>query len=145
MNNKKNIQGFLYILPSLVLILIFSVIPILMNVYFSFTKYNVIQALEWNGLANYKRLIEDHYVVDSLKNTLVYTAVTVPLQTIGALALAAVIANFFRNKFGDFVKGSLFVPTIASGILIGTLWFLFLAHRGVVNEILNLFHIPSVT
>lgn len=145
MHKKKNIQGFLYILPSLVLILIFSVIPILMNVYFSFTKYNVIQAPEWTGLANYKRLIEDHYVVDSLKNTLVYTAVTVPLQTIGALALAAVIANFFRNKFGNFVKGSLFVPTIASGILIGTLWFLFLAHRGVVNEILNLFHIPSVT
>ncbi len=145
MYKKKDIQGFLYILPSFLLILTFSVIPILMNVYFSFTKYNVIQAPEWIGLANYARLLKDHYVIDSLKNTLVYTIITVPLQTVGALILAAVIAGFFQNKFGNFIKGSLFVPTIASGILIGTLWFLFLAPRGVVNEIINLFHLPSVT
>lgn len=144
MRRKKNIQGFLYILPSFILILTFSVIPIVMNVYFSFTKYNVIQAPEWIGLANYTRMFKDHYIADSLKNTLVYTLVTVPLQTVGALVLAAVIAEFFKNKFGDFVKGSLFVPTIASGILIGTLWFLFLAPRGVVNEVLNLVHLPSV-
>lgn len=145
MRNKKNIQGFLYILPSFFLILIFSIIPILMNVYFSLTKYNVIQAPEWVGLANYSRLIKDHYVIDSLRNTLVYTVITVPLQTIGSLILAAIIAGCFKNKFGNFVKGSLFVPTIASGILVGTLWFLFLAPRGIVNEIINLFHLPSVT
>lgn len=145
MGKKKKFQGFLYILPSFILILTFSVIPILMNVYFSFTKYNVIQPPEWVGLANYARMLQDHYVVDSLRNTLVYTLITVPLQTIGALVLAAVAAGFFKNKFGNFVKGSLFVPTIASGILIGTLWFLFLAPRGVVNEILNLVHLPSVT
>ena len=145
MKAKKNIKGALYVLPSFVLILIFSIIPILMNAYFSFTKYNVIQSPQWIGLANYARMIKDHYVVDSLRNTLVYTAITVPLQTAGALVLGAVIASFFKNKLGNFVKGSLFVPTIASGILIGTLWFLFLAPRGVVNEILNLFHLPSVT
>lgn len=145
MRKNKNIRGFFYILPSFFLILIFSIIPILMNIYFSFTKYNVIQTPEWIGLANYARLLKDHYVIDSLRNTLVYTVVTVPLQTAGALVLAAVIAGFFKNKFGNFVKGSLFVPTIASGILIGTLWFLFLAPRGVINEILNLVHLPSVT
>lgn len=145
MRKKKNIQGFLYILPSFILILTFSVIPILMNVYFSFTKYNVIQAPEWIGLANYARMFRDHYVADSLRNTLVYTLITVPLQTVSALVLAAVIAGFFKNKFGNFVKGSLFVPTIASGILIGTMWFLFLAPRGVANEVLNLIHLPSVT
>lgn len=145
MKKKKDISGFLYILPSFVLILIFSLIPILMNVYFSFTKYNVFQPPEWVGLQNYARLVKDYYVVDSLRNTLIYTLITVPLQTIGSLILAAVIAGFFRNRLGQFVKGSLFVPTIASGILIGTLWFLFLAPRGVINEILNMVHIPSVT
>lgn len=145
MRKKRNIQGFLYILPSFVLILVFSIIPILMNIYYSFTKYNVIQAPEWIGMANYGRLLGDHYVIDSLRNTLVYTAITVPIQTIGALVLGAVIASFFKNKMGNFVKGALFVPTIVSGILIGTLWFLFLAPRGVVNELLNVVHLPSVT
>lgn len=142
---KKNFRGFLYILPSFTLILIFSVIPILMNIYFSFTKYNIIQTPEWIGLANYSRMIQDYYVKDSLKNTIVYTLITVPFQTIGALLIAAILAELFRNKFGNFVKSSLFVPTVASGILVGTLWFLFLAPRGVVNEVLNFFHFPSIT
>ena len=49
---KEAAQGFLYILPSLVLILVFSVVPILMSLYFSFTKYNVLQPPQWTGLDN---------------------------------------------------------------------------------------------
>ena len=52
---KEAAQGFLYILPSLVLILVFSVVPILMSLYFSFTKYNVLQPPQWTGLDNYIR------------------------------------------------------------------------------------------
>ena len=59
---KEAAQGFLYILPSLVLILVFSVVPILMSLYFSFTKYNVLQPPQWTGLDNYIRLFRDPYV-----------------------------------------------------------------------------------
>ena len=117
---KEAAQGFLYILPSLVLILVFSVVPILMSLYFSFTKYNVLQPPQWTGLDNYIRLFRDPYVRASLKNTVVFTVITVPLQTAGSLVLAAVIAELFHNKFGNFVKSSLFVPVIASAILVGT-------------------------
>ena len=69
---------------------------------------------------------------------------TVPLQTAGSLVLAAVIAELFHNKFGNFVKSSLFVPVIASAILVGTLWFTLLSPRGVVNSIIHAFGLPSV-
>ena len=141
---KEAAQGFLYILPSLVLILVFSVVPILMSLYFSFTKYNVLQPPQWTGLDNYIRLFRDPYVRASLKNTVVFTVITVPLQTAGSLVLAAVIAELFHNKFGNFVKSSLFVPVIASAILVGTLWFTLLSPRGVVNSIINVFGLPSV-
>ena len=56
----------------------------------------------------------------------------------------AVIAELFHNKFGNFVKSSLFVPVIASAILVGTLWFTLLSPRGVVNSIIHAFGLPSV-
>ena len=60
------------------------------------------------------------------------------------VVLAAVIAELFHNKFGNFVKSSLFVPVIASAILVGTLWFTLLSPRGVVNSIIHAFGLPSV-
>ena len=68
----------------------------------------------------------------------VYAAMT------GSLVLAAVIAELFHNKFGNFVKSSLFVPVIASAILVGTLWFTLLSPRGVVNSFIHAFGLPSV-
>jgi len=115
-----------------------------MAVYFSFTKYNVMQPPQWTGLANLKRLVSDVYISASLKNTVIYTLITVPVQTVLALVIAALIVEGFRNKFGEYVKGTLFIPVISSGILVGTLWTLMLSSRGPVNIILGLFHIPAV-
>lgn len=141
---KESLQGFLYIAPSLVLILTFSIVPILMSLYFSFTDYNVLQAPEWVGFKNYARMLKDPYVLASLKNTFFFTVVTVPIQTILSLVFAAVIAEFFQNHFGNFIKSSLFVPVIASAILVGTLWFTLLSPRGVINIILKFLHLPTV-
>lgn len=145
LNRRREMtQGALYILPSLILLLSFSVIPILMSLYYSFTDYNVLQAPQWAGLKNYIRMLKDPYVRASLKNTFIFTVITVPLQTIISLGLAAIVAELFHNRFGNFVKSSLFVPVIASAILVGTLWFTLLSPRGVINMLLNVFHLPSV-
>lgn len=145
LNRRREMtQGALYILPSLILLLSFSVIPILMSLYYSFTDYNVLQAPQWAGLKNYIRMLKDPYVRASLKNTFIFTVITVPLQTIISLGLAAIVAELFHNRFGNFVKSSLFVPVIASAILVGTLWFTLLSPRGVINMLLNVFRLPSV-
>jgi multiple sugar transport system permease protein len=116
-----------------------------MDVYYSFTKYNIIQKPQWIGVANYIQLFKDIYFRASLKNTVIYTLITVPLNTVLSLALAAVIAEWFQNKFGRFIKSALFVPVIASAILVGTMWTLMLNTRGPVNAILKLFHIEPIS
>lgn len=115
-----------------------------MNVYFSFTKYNVLQPAEFVGLNNYIRMFKDSYIWASLKNTAIFTFITVPVQTMLSLIFAAVIAELFCSRFGDFVKSSLFIPVIASSILVGTLWSILLSPTGVVNSILGIFGIPSI-
>jgi multiple sugar transport system permease protein len=138
------IHAAVYILPSFILICFFSLIPIVMNCYFAFTRYNVMQPPEWTGLSNFFRLIRDVYIGASLRNTVFYTIITVTVQTVLSLLFAALIAEGFRNRGGEFFRGTLFIPVISSGILVGTLWTLMLGARGPVNQVLQFLHLPAV-
>lgn len=142
---KETLIGYAYILPSLILLVAFIIVPIIMSVYFSFTKYNGITSPEFVGLSNYVTMLNDEYVRISIKNTIYYTLITVPLQTIISMAIAAIIAQKFRNRFGDWVKSAMFVPVISSAILVGTLWTLLLAtDNGMINNALALIGIDNI-
>ena len=141
---KRN-SGLLYILPSFILILLFSIIPLFMTLYFSFTKYNVINAPEWIGFKNYTALFQDSFFKASVKNTIVYTLLVVPLQTLFSLLLADIIAKQFRNRFGTFIRMVLFIPVISSMILVGMVWkFLLSTDNGIVNMILMFLRLPRI-
>lgn len=142
---RRLMTGFLFVLPSFILILSFWLLPILMSVYFSFTKYNVLSPAVWLGLDNYVRLFSDPMVLAALKNTLLFTLITVPLQTILALLLAAVLAESFRNRFGNFLRSAMFIPVISSTVIVGTIWVLmFKTDGGIINTLLGAFGIEPV-
>lgn len=146
---KKNTEsdlGFclLYILPSFILLMTFSIIPILMNVFLSFMSYNVIQRPQPVWFDNYLRMFKDPYISASFKNTVLFTLIIVPCQTVISLLLAAIIAANFKKAFGNFVRSALFIPVIASSILVGTLWSLLLSSYGPINELLKIFGLPAV-
>ena len=142
---KEAVQGVIYILPSFVLILLFCIVPIFMSGFFSFTDYNIMNAPEFVGLDNYKKMFQDSYVRDAAKNTLLYVVMTVPVQTLLALTLAAFLAEKMRNKTGGFLRSVMFIPVIASAVTAGTIWRIILnTDGGFLNNILNFFHISSV-
>ena len=142
---KEAVQGVIYILPSFVLILIFCIVPIFMSGFFSFTDYNIMNAPEFVGLDNFKKMFQDSYVRDAAKNTLLYVVMTVPVQTLLALTLAAFLAEKMRNKTGGFLRSVMFIPVIASAVTAGTIWRIILnTDGGFLNNILNFFHISSV-
>ena len=146
---KKNTGsdlGFclLYILPSFKLLMTFSIIPILMNIFLSFTSYNVIQRPQPVWFDNYLRMLKDPYIGASFKNTVLFTLIIVPCQTVISLLLAAIIAANFKKTFGNFVRSALFIPVIASSVLVGTLWSLLLSSYGPINELLKIFGLPAV-
>ncbi|NCB91018.1 MAG: sugar ABC transporter permease [Clostridia bacterium] len=143
---REAIEGIIYILPSFILIICFCIIPIIMSGYFSFTKYNVMNAPEFVGLENYVKMFKDSYMVSATKNTLLYVLMTVPFQTIISLAFAAFLANkMSKMKSGEFLRSIMFIPVIASAVTAGTIWRIILnTDGGFLNNILNFFHIPSV-
>ena len=147
MNRKKKeaLQGFIYILPSFILIACFSIIPLFMSGYFSFTIYNVMNSPSFAGLENYSKILKDTYVASAIKNTLIYVIITVPVQTMLALIFAAFLAYKLQNMAGRFLRSIMFIPVIASAITAGTIWRIILnANGGVLNNILKFLHLPQV-
>lgn len=141
---KEN-SGILYVLPSLVLLTVFYLIPLVMTGYYSFTDYSVLKAPSWIGIKNYKDMLADPFFRPAIRNTIVYTFLTVPVQTLISLWIASVIAGSFQNRFGRFLKSSLFVPVISSMVLVGTVWKFMLASRdGIVNYVLGMIGIERI-
>lgn len=146
---KKSVRtdiGFslLYLFPSFMLLMIFSIIPIVMNIILSFTSDNVMQPPKFVGLENYIRMLRDPYIVASFKNTILFTVIIVPLQTIISLLFAAFIASYCKKTYGSVIRTVLFIPVIASTVLVGTLWLLLLSSYGPVNELLQFCGLPAV-
>ncbi len=142
---REALQGILYVLPSFILIIGFCVIPIFMSGYFSFTSYNIMTPPKFVGLENYMKVFQDSYVADAAKNTLLYVAMTVPIQTVLALVFAAFLAYKMQTKTGGLLRSLMFIPVIASAVTAGTIWRIILnTDGGLLNSILNFLHIDSV-
>lgn len=141
---RKN-AGFFYVLPSLILLVTFSLIPLLMTGFFSFTEYSVLKPPAWNGLANYKAMLQDPFFLPAIRNTIIYTVLTVPFQTVFSLLIANLIAIRFRNRLGRFFKSVLFIPVISSTVLVGTIWkFMLATDDGIVNYFLEMLRLSPL-
>ena len=86
---RKKIWAYAFISPWIIGFLIFTLGPMLASLYFSFTDYNIISPPEWVGLDNYRRaFFEDPLFWDSLKRTLRYAFLALPLSLVMGFSLA---------------------------------------------------------
>ena len=141
---NRDFYGYIYILPATVFILLFAVIPIGMAFVYSFNSYNIIQPMTFVGIDNYTRLFSDPYMLAAIRNTFVYTLITVPVQTFLAMAAAALITSRSRSPWIGFVKSTMFIPVISSMVLVGTLWsIMYNPQGGLINQFLGLFGVAG--
>lgn len=139
-NRQQALIGAAYILPSFVLMMIFTVIPIFMSIYYSFTKFNMVGSPQWIGFENYAKLFSNKALRDALMNTVWYVLYTVPLQTVFALLIAAFLAEHLKNRYGSFLRSVIFIPVIVSLIASATVWnILYETNGGLINQFLALF------
>ena len=94
---KDFFTGMGFILPSLLGFLIFTFIPVVISLCLSFTSWNFMEGIEgikFNGLANYIRLFSDEWFLNSYKNNIIFTAVTVPVLIALGLVMATIINKY---------------------------------------------------
>lgn len=132
----RKFGGVPYLMPSLAILLVVVVAPIVMTLIFSFTSYSILQPGEFVGWENYRALLADQAFMSSVKQTFVYTLIVVPLQTLLALVIAEIIAKRFPNLFGSFARSVLFIPVLSSLVVVGIVWrFLLDPRAGVVESL----------
>lgn len=133
---KDFFTGMGFILPSLLGFLIFTFIPVVISLCLSFTSWNFMEGIEgikFNGLANYIRLFSDEWFLNSYKNNIIFTAVTVPVLIALGLVMATIINKYIYG--GGVVRTTIFIPYIASVVAVCTVWMVLLQPSyGPVNE-----------
>ena len=134
---REALWGFGFISPWLVGTLCLTLIPMVLSLYYSFTKYDVFSSPQWIGLANYARLTSQPIFWRALTTTLAYTAMLVPLS-VGLSLLCAVLLNA-RVKGRAFFRGVFFFPSLVPSVAAAYLWLWMLSPEfGLVNSALEL-------
>ena len=132
--------AWLFISPWVVGFLVFTLYPLLYTGYLSLTDYDVINDPNFIGLDNYRALVHDDKVVLALRNTLVFTVMSVPVKIVLSFLLALLL-----NKAGratGFFRTAFFLPKMTPPVAIGILLLLlFNGQSGLVNEVLGWFGI----
>jgi ABC-type sugar transport system permease subunit len=133
-------DGWLLILPILVLLLVFILYPVITNFYYSFTRWKGIGQPKWIGIANYLRMIQDERFYHSLKNIGILI-LYIPVGVLLPLVLSAIMRDGIKGW--KIYRAILYLPSILGPVLLGALFVTVLSQVGPVIAILEKLGVPD--
>ena len=133
---RRDLIGYAFLTPWLIGFFCFSLGPVLVSLYLSFTKFDLLSPAVWVGTDNYARMfLDDPRFYQSLKVTFTYMTFEVPLKLAFALAVAMVLDKAIRG--GAFYRALFYIPSLLGGsVAIAVLWRQLFEGNGTVNQIL---------
>ena len=134
---REALEGYLALLPWAIGFVGFTVLPVAISFYLSFTQWDIVTAPKWIGLDNYERMFtRDPLFRQSLKVTGEFVLISLPLKLVLGLALALLLnlkvagMNFYRTVF--------YIPAVISGVAVSLMWmWLLQPDTGIVNTLLD--------
>ncbi|MGX7133837.1 carbohydrate ABC transporter permease [Enterococcus thailandicus] len=140
---------YLFIAPALLLLLLFSIIPIFVAFFISFTDMSLVGLADWSKINfvsfdNYQEIISDPVFLKSIQNTIFYVVLGVPLVIVMSLGLALMI-NFGKNKLFSAFRMIFYTPAITNVVAVAVVFsYLYNPSFGFLNYLLSLVHLPAV-
>jgi multiple sugar transport system permease protein len=137
LRRQETRAGLLFILPWLIALLVFTTYPVLATLYLSFTEYNIVQPPTWIGLDNYQIMFtEDPAFWKAVRNSALYSLVSVPLKLVVAFGLALLL-NMAVRGIGLY-RTIFYLPTLVPPIAATIIFILlFSPAGGPLNTILS--------
>ncbi|MCK6579441.1 MAG: sugar ABC transporter permease [Anaerolineae bacterium] len=137
MARREALEAYLALSPWLLGFTLFTVMPIAVSIFLSFTQWTIIEQPIWIGADNYVRMFtRDPLFWQALKVTGSFVLISLPLKLVLGLALALLLnnrlpgMNFFRTVF--------YIPAVISGVAVSLMWmWLLQPDTGVVNTLLD--------
>ncbi|MEK7249318.1 MAG: sugar ABC transporter permease, partial [Bacteroidota bacterium] len=128
--------GYWFVLPYVIFFLAFVAYPLFFSFILIFHRWNIVTPMEWIGLKNFSRLLQDPLFFKSLVNTLTFLLIHIPLQIVVALMFALLLNT--KVKLRGFFRALYFLPVVVSGVAVTILWQqLYSYDYGVLNTLLR--------
>ncbi len=139
---SDHLAGWFFVSPAAIFIGLFGVAPIVWSLIISFQDNSLVTSGTWIGLDNYRRLMHDPMFADSIRRTIVYTALFVPITLFAALAVAVGLNR--RLPGMRFYRTAVFAPVVTSTVATAIMFsWLLDPYFGIVNLALNRLGIAS--
>lgn len=132
----------LFLAPSAVPLVMFTVVPMVGSAWVSLHSWNLISPMEWVGLENYRSLLTDPRTRTVFRNTLLYCAGYLPLVYAGGLGLALALNQRLRGR--SMFRAAFFLPVVTSWVVVALVWkWLLNPTNGLVNAMLGVVGLPQ--
>lgn len=141
----ERLKPYLYVAPVIIPTAIFVYYPLVKSLEISFYSWNMVSPNKrWVGMENYEYLIKGDEFWNSVLNTGIYTVLLLLFLLVAPFFLAYAITQI-RNRWQNFYKSALFVPTVLS-LAVSAIVFLWILNpiSGSLNRMLNILGIPSI-
>jgi multiple sugar transport system permease protein len=127
----------LFLLPSALPLLFFTIVPMVAAFWISLHQWNLVGPMKWIGADNYAKLITDPGTQAAFLHTVYYIVGYLPLVYIGGLGIALALNS--RIKARGMLRGLYFLPVVTSWIVVALVWrWLLNPSTGIVNWLLSL-------
>ncbi len=138
-----NIHGWLLLLPSMVLLVLFTHYPTISTAYHSlFVEARADQPAQFAGLENYRALYHDPVFWTALTNNAIYAAGTIPASIALALLMALWVNQHIPAR--ALVRMAYFTPTVLPMVAVGNIWlFFFTPEYGLINQVADAIGLPG--
>jgi multiple sugar transport system permease protein len=140
---SENVAGYIFMVPTFLVLGIFVILPILFAVFLSLHKVRLLGGIEYRfvGLENFVNLPTDERVWIALRNTIEYVLIVVPLQTILALVLAVTLNSGIHGK--NWWRILYFLPTVTSSAVLTLIFMWIYNSNGLLNDVLAFLGLPT--
>lgn len=132
---KDTMWAYLMLTPFLLFFVLFVLYPLVSNVYYSFTNYNLGSKAEFIGFSNYKELFTDYWFLEALKNTAIYAVFSVAFLTILGLFISILLNH--NSKIVKAARVVMIFPYATSMVAVSMIWLYLLDPTvGYINKLL---------
>jgi multiple sugar transport system permease protein len=132
------LEPYLYLLPTLVGLLLFSAGAVVASFFISFTQWDVVSPPQWIGLDNYTGMWHSDLFWEVVRNTFYFIGLSVPLSVSCSLALALAVNTQLKGI--TLFRTAYFLPVVSSMIAVALVWsWIFNPEYGLLNYLLQFF------
>jgi multiple sugar transport system permease protein len=142
MSRRESGWAYFFISPWIIGFVVFTIGPMLASLFFSFADYNIVDAPQWLGLANYRNLFKDPLFWKSLQVTVYFASLALPSGLLLGFFLAILLnqkipgVNLWRTLY--------YLPSVIAGVAVALLWMrIFNPRIGLLNPLLARFGIKG--